>query len=56
MQEVISVPERVKIVVPGDDPAQIQGSPQLRRLEQYGDVEVFKDRPTSPEEQVRRAR
>ena len=50
------MPERVKIVVPGDDPAQIQDSPQLRRLEQYGDVEVFTDRPSSPEEQVRRAR
>lgn len=50
------MPERVKIVVPGDDPAQIQGSPQLRRLEQYGDVELFTDRPAGPEEQVRRAR
>ncbi len=48
--------ERVTIVVPGDDPAQIQGSAHLGRLERYGDVIVYPDRPTSAEEQVRRAR
>jgi phosphoglycerate dehydrogenase-like enzyme len=53
---VNGVAERVKIVVPGDNPSQIQGSPQLARLEPYGDVEVFTDRPGSVEEQVRRAR
>jgi len=48
------MPERVKIVVPGDSPSQIQGSPQLARLERYGDVEIHTDRPGSSEEQVRR--
>ena len=48
--------ERVTIVVPGDDPAQIQGSAHLGRLEPYGEVTVYTDRPTSAEEQVRRAR
>ena len=48
--------ERAVIVVPGDDPAQIQGSAHLERLEPFGDVTVYTDRPGSPEEQVRRAR
>jgi phosphoglycerate dehydrogenase-like enzyme len=52
---VARVPERVKIVVPGDNPSQIQGSPQLARLAPYGDVEIFTDRPATPEEQLRRA-
>ena len=50
------MPDRVKIVVPGDDPQQIQGSPRLAQLEPYGDVTVYTDRPTSVEQQVERAR
>ena len=46
--------ERVKIVVPGDDPAQIQGSAHLERLRPYGDVELFTDRPSSMDEQLSR--
>ena len=46
---------RVKIVVPGDDPVQIQGSPELDKLEPYGDVTIYKDRPASSEEKVKRA-
>src|SRR6185295_136691 len=53
--EVSAVPERVKIVVPGDNPQQIQGSPRLAALEPYGDVTVYTDRPTSFEQQVERA-
>jgi phosphoglycerate dehydrogenase-like enzyme len=49
------VPERVQIVVPGDNPQQIQGSPRLKALEPYGDVTVYTDRPTSFEQQVERA-
>ena len=48
--------ERVTIVVPGDDPAQIQGSAHLKRLEPYGEVTVHTDRPASAKEQLRRAR
>jgi len=48
--------ERVNILVPGDQPAQIQGSHQLERLKPYGDVTVYTDRPASVEEQLRRAR
>lgn len=49
------MPERVKIVVPGDNPQQIQGSPRLAALEPYGDVTVYTDRPTSFEQQIERA-
>ena len=48
------MPERVKIVVPGDNPHQIDGSPRLASLEPYGDVTVYTDRPTSFEQQVER--
>ena len=46
---------RVNIVVPGDDPVQIQGSPELDRLAPYGRVRVYTDRPSTLEEQVDRA-
>ena len=48
--------ERMHILVPGDYPVQIQGSPQLERLEPYGDVSLYVERPTSREEQLERAR
>jgi D-3-phosphoglycerate dehydrogenase len=44
----------VKIVVPGDNPQQIDGSPRLASLEPYGDVTVYTDRPTSFEQQIER--
>ena len=47
---------RVKIVIPGDDPVQIKGSPHLARLEPYGDVTLHEDRPGSVEEKVGRVR
>ena len=50
------MPERVKIVVPGDDPPQIAGSSQLERLEPYGDVTVYETRPESFEEKIERVR
>jgi phosphoglycerate dehydrogenase-like enzyme len=46
----------VVIVAPGDDPLQIQGSPQLERLKPYGEVIVHTDRPRSVEEQIARAK
>lgn len=48
--------ERVRMVIPGDSPAQIQGSPHLARLAPYGEVILYTDRPSSPEEQVRRVK
>ena len=46
----------VVIVVPGDDPPQIQGSPQLDRLKPYGEVKVYTDRPSTLEERIARAK
>ena len=46
---------RVKIVVPGDQPIQIAGSPHLEKLEPYGDVTLYSDRPESSAEKVKRA-
>lgn len=47
---------RMKFVVPGDEPPQIQGSPHLDRLQPYGDVALHLDRPASMDEQLERAR
>src|SRR5437763_765354 len=48
--------QRVQIVIPGDEPPQLQGSPHLDRLRAYGDVVLHADRPATVQEQVRRAR
>ncbi len=48
------VEERLKFVVPGDDPPQIQGSPHLDRLKPYGDLDLYLDRPQSMAEQLKR--
>ena len=44
--------ERVKILVPGDNPTQIGGSPHLERLAPYGDLELYADTPESGEEKI----
>lgn len=46
--------ERLKFVVPGDLPPQIQGSPHLDRLKPYGDVDLYLDRPQDMAEQMQR--
>ncbi len=46
--------KRLKFVVPGDFPPQIQGSPHLERLTPYGDVDLYLDRPQSMAEQLKR--
>src|SRR5262245_12950980 len=45
----------VVIVVPGDDPPQLQGSPHLQRLKSHGEVILHVDRPSTAEDKVRRA-
>ena len=52
----MSTQERVKIVVPGDDPVQIAGSPHVEQLKPYADIDLYTDRPQSSEEKVRRAK
>ena len=43
------------IVIPGDDPPQLQGSPHLERLKAVGTVMLYTDRSASDEEKIRRA-
>jgi len=50
------VPKPVRIVVPGDDPVQIAGSPNLARLAPYGEVTLHDSRPESHDEKIARAR
>jgi D-3-phosphoglycerate dehydrogenase len=45
----------VVIVIPGDDPPQLQGSPHLERLKSHGEVILHADRPSTAEDKVRRA-
>ncbi len=45
----------VVIVIPGDDPPQLLGSPHLERLKRHGQVILHADRPATAEEKVRRA-
>jgi phosphoglycerate dehydrogenase-like enzyme len=45
----------IVIVIPGDDPPQLQGSPHLKRLKSHGEVILHADRPSTVEDQVRRA-
>lgn len=48
--------DRVKIVVPGDDPPQIADSPALARLAAWGEVVVHRDRPKTEDEKIARVR
>lgn len=43
------------IVIPADDPPQLQGSPHLERLQAVGEVRLWTDRPADDAEKVRRA-
>jgi D-3-phosphoglycerate dehydrogenase len=43
------------IVIPGDAPPQLQGSPHLERLKSHGTVILHADRPVTVEDKVRRA-
>ncbi|MDE2666580.1 MAG: NAD(P)-binding domain-containing protein [Acidobacteriota bacterium] len=44
------------VVIPGDDPPQCEGSPQLERLGSVAEVVLYPARPESSEEKIRRAR
>lgn len=47
---------RPRIVIPGDDPPQLQGSPHLDRLRAVGDVVLYPDRPATTDEKIDRCR
>jgi D-3-phosphoglycerate dehydrogenase len=46
----------VSIVIPGDDPPQLQGSPHLQRLRPHGAVLLHTNRPATDEEKLRRVK
>lgn len=46
---------RPTLVIPGDDPLMIADSPHLDRLADQVEIRVFRDRPTSLAEQIKRA-
>ena len=48
--------EGQKFVVPGDYPRQIEGSAHLERLEPYGEVVLYTDRPATMEQQLERVK
>src|SRR5262245_3520123 len=52
----MSAADRVVIVIPGDHPPQLQGSPHLERLRRYGEVRLYTDRPATADEKLARAR
>ena len=45
----------VRMLVPGDDPVMVAGSPHLDRLARYGQVVLYDTRPESTAEKVARA-
>ncbi len=49
----MSFERRPTIVVPGDEPIQIQSSPHLDRLDPFGEVIVYPDRPTDEQKMER---
>lgn len=48
--------KRATIVIPGDEPVQLNGSAHLERLKEYGEVVLYDNRPETHEEKVRRAK
>ena len=48
--------ERVQVVVPGDDPVQIAGSPHLDRLRTHGEVVIYDTTPADSAEKIERVR
>ena len=48
--------ESVQIVVPGDDPVQIAGSPHLERLRAHGEVVIHDTTPADSAEKIERVR
>lgn len=50
------MPQRLRIVIPGDAPVMIGDSPHLDRLREIADVELHRDRPADEAEQLNRVR
>jgi phosphoglycerate dehydrogenase-like enzyme len=48
--------QSVRIIIPGDEPPQIQGSPHLERLRGLGQVALYAHRPADDQEKIDRCR
>jgi phosphoglycerate dehydrogenase-like enzyme len=48
--------QSVRIIIPGDEPPQIQGSPHLERLRGLGEVALYAHRPADDQEKIDRCR
>ena len=53
---MVTMTPKPVVVIPGDDPPQCQGSPQLDRLQSLAEVVLYPTRPESRQEKIRRAR
>ena len=51
----MSTTERPLLVIPGDDPVQIAGSPRLETLGEYFQIRLFDNRPANDAEKLERA-
>src|SRR5687768_3542562 len=45
-----------RILIPGDEPPQLQGSPHLERLHAHGEIVLYTERPKDDAEKLRRAK
>ena len=46
----------IRIIIPGDEPPQVQGSPHLDRLGAHGEVVLYTNRPANDQEKLDRCR
>ena len=51
----MSARERPLLVIPGDDPVQIAGSPRLDTLGEHYEIRLFDNRPADDSEKLQRA-
>ena len=51
----MSATDRPLLLIPGDDPIQIAGSPRLETLGEHFEVRLFDNRPTDDAEKLERA-
>jgi phosphoglycerate dehydrogenase-like enzyme len=53
---VPAMTQAIRIIIPGDQPPQVQGSPHLDRLRAIGEVILYTDRPADDQEKINRCR
>ena len=50
----MTIQDDFSIVIPGDHPLQIKGSPHLEKLKKYGQITLFDSLPKNIEDQIQR--